>query len=118
PARNPVVGPHRYDHWRQGPGWGDGGRVLNARSAARIAWTAAAVSAALGIGGLFFDWLGGLGMSSPVSSAYPMVWALSISLIGALVVSRHTRNAVGWVITIVGLLIIMSFAWSVYAAFA
>jgi len=73
---------------------------LNARSAARIAWTAAAVSAALGIGGLFFDWLGGLGMSSPVSSAYPMVWALSISLIGALVeqtlltviVGRTTRE--------------------------
>ena len=90
---------------------------MNARSAARIAWTAAAVSAALGIGGLFFDWLGGLGMSSPVSSAYPMVWALSISLIGALVVSRQARNALGWLFTLVGLLTTFTFAGSVYADF-
>ena len=90
---------------------------MRARNAARIAWTAAALSAALGIGGLFVDRLGGLGMSPLVSSAYPMIWALSISLIGALVMSRQPRNALGWVFTLVGLLINFDFAGSVYAAF-
>ena len=46
-----------------------------------------------------------------------MVWALSISLIGALVVSRQPRNALGWVFTLVGLLITFTFAGSVYADF-
>jgi signal transduction histidine kinase len=46
-----------------------------------------------------------------------MVWALSISLIGALVVSRQPRNALGWVFTLVGLLITFNYAGSVYAAF-
>jgi hypothetical protein len=90
---------------------------MSARSAARIAWTVAALSAVLGIGGLFVDRLGGLGMSALVSSAYPMAWALSISLIGALIVSRQARNALGWVFTLVGLLITFNFAGSVYAAF-
>jgi signal transduction histidine kinase len=46
-----------------------------------------------------------------------MVWALSISVIGALVVSRQPRNALGWVFTLVGLLITFTFAGSVYADF-
>jgi signal transduction histidine kinase len=60
-----------------------------------------------------------LGMSaSIVSSVYPMAWALSLSLIGALVVSRQPRNALGWIFTLLGLLITFNFAGSVYAAFA
>ena len=92
---------------------------MNARRAARIAWTSAALSAAFGIGGLALDRVAGLGMSGSVlSSGYPMVWALSLSLIGALVVSRQPRNALGWVLTLVGLLINFNFAGPEYAAFA
>jgi signal transduction histidine kinase len=90
---------------------------MSARNAPRIAWTAAALSAVLGIGGFVLDRVAGLGMSAPLSSAYPMVWALSLSLIGALVVSRQPRNALGWVFTLVGLLITFNYAGSVYAAF-
>jgi hypothetical protein len=65
------------------------------------------------------DRVAGLGMSgSFLSSVYPMVWALSLSLIGALVVSRQPRNALGWVFALVGLLINFNVAGSEYAAFA
>ncbi|TMD38162.1 MAG: hypothetical protein E6I88_14590, partial [Chloroflexi bacterium] len=41
---------------------------MSGRSAARICWTAAGLSAALGIGGLAADRVGGLGMSATVTS--------------------------------------------------
>lgn len=92
---------------------------MTARTAARIAWSAAGLSAALGIGGSVLDKVAGLGVStSIVWSFYPMLWSLSVSLIGALVVSRQPRNALGWVFTLVGLLITFNSAGSVYAAFA
>lgn len=92
---------------------------MSARGAARIAWAAAGLSAVFGIGGLAIDRIAGLGMSaSLLSSGYPMVWALSLSLIGALVISRQPRNALGWVLTLVGLLITFNFAGPEYAAFA
>ena len=91
---------------------------MSARAATRVAWAAAGVSAALSIGGLALDLVAGLGMSAPLSAAYPTVWALSISLIGALVVSRQPRNALGWIFTLVGLVITFNFAGSVYATFS
>jgi signal transduction histidine kinase len=92
---------------------------MNSRSATRIAGAAAALSATLGIGGFALDRVAGLGLSASVlSSVSPMVWALSLSLIGALVVSRQPRNALGWVLTLVGLMITFNFAGSVYATFA
>lgn len=92
---------------------------MTARTAARLAWSAAGLSAALGIGGSVLDTVAGLGLStSSALSFYPMLWALSLSLIGALVVSRQPRNALGWVFTLVGLLAPFNSAGSVYAAFA
>ncbi|HVS04722.1 MAG TPA: hypothetical protein VHK65_00960 [Candidatus Dormibacteraeota bacterium] len=92
---------------------------MTTRTAARIAWSAAGLSAALGIGGSLLDTVPGLGVStSLVWSFYPMLWALSLSAIGALVVSRQPRNALGWVFTLIGLLITFNYAGSVYAAFA
>jgi signal transduction histidine kinase len=91
---------------------------MSTRSAARLAWTAVGLSAALGITGVALDRMAGLGVStSVVSSLYPIVWSLSLSLIGALVVSRQPRNALGWIFTLVGLLITFNFAGSVYAGF-
>jgi signal transduction histidine kinase len=92
---------------------------VTARTAARIAWIAAAVSAALGIGGSVLDTAAGLGVSTSVASSfYSMLWALSLSVIGALVVSRQPRNVLGWVFTLIGLLITFNSGGSVYAAFA
>jgi hypothetical protein len=91
---------------------------VSARTATRIAWAAAGVSAVLGIGGLAIDRLAALGMENSTVYGIPILWALSISVLGALVVSRQPRNALGWVFTLVGLLINFNFAGSVYAAFA
>jgi hypothetical protein len=91
---------------------------MNARSAARIAWTATGVSAVLGVGGLAIDRFARLEMETSIVYGYPILWALSLSLIGALVVSRQPRNALGWVFLLVGGLLTFNFAGSVYAAFA
>jgi len=91
---------------------------VNARTAARIAWTTAALSGALGIGGLVTDRLAGLGMETSIVYGFPIAWALSLSLIGALVVSRQPGNALGWVFSLVGALLTFNFAGSVYAALA
>jgi len=91
---------------------------VSARTASRIAWAAAELSAALGIGGLVLDRLAGLRMETSIVYGFPVVWALSLSLIGALVVSRQCGNALGWVFTLVGALLTFNFAGSVYAAFA
>jgi signal transduction histidine kinase len=90
---------------------------MNARGAARIAWTAAGLSAAMGIGGLAVDRLAVLGMETSIVYGYPILWALSLSLIGVLVVSRQRGNALGWVFILVGGLVTFNFAGSVYAAF-
>jgi len=91
---------------------------MSVRTATRIAWAAASLSASLGIGGLVLDRLAGLGMETSILYGFPIVWALSLSVIGALVVSRQPGNALGWVFTLVGGLVILNFAGSVYAAFA
>ena len=91
---------------------------MSARNAARIAWTGAALSAVLGIGGLVTDRLAGLGMETSIVYGFPIAWALSLSIIGALVVSRQPRNALGWIFTLVGGLLTFNFAGSVYAALA
>lgn len=91
---------------------------MSPRTATRIAWSAAALSATLGISGLAADRLAGLGMETSIVYGFPIVWALSLSLIGALVVSRQPGNALGWVFTLVGGLITFNFAGSVYAALA
>ena len=91
---------------------------MNARTAARIAWTTAALSAALGIGGLVTDRLAGLGIETSIVYGYPIIWAFSLSLIGALVVSRQPRNALGWIFTLVAAMLTFNYAGSVYAALA
>jgi signal transduction histidine kinase len=91
---------------------------MSARNAARIAWTAAALSAVLGVGGLVTDRLAGLGMETSIVYGFPIAWALSLSIIGALVVSGQPRNALGWIFTLVGGLLTFNFAGSVYAALA
>src|SRR5260370_22536352 len=91
---------------------------MSARTAARIGWAAAGLSGVLGIAGLATNRLAELGMETSIVSGYPIVWALSLSLIGALVVSRQPGNALGWVFTLVGGLVTLNFAGSVYAAFA
>jgi signal transduction histidine kinase len=90
---------------------------MNARTATRIGWAAAGLSATLGIGGLAFDRLAGLGMETSIVYGFPIIWALSLSVIGALVVSRQPGNALGWIFALVGGLISLNFAGSVYAAF-
>ncbi len=91
---------------------------MSARTAAQIAWAAAGLSGVLGIAGLATDRLAGLGMETSIVYGYPILWALSLSLIGALVVSRQPGNALGWVFILVGGLVTFNFAGSVYAAFA
>jgi signal transduction histidine kinase len=90
---------------------------MSARTATRIGWSAAGLSAMLGLGGLALDRLAGLRMETSIVYGFPIVWALSLSVIGALVASRQPRNAVGWIFTLVGGLISLNFAGSVYAAF-
>jgi signal transduction histidine kinase len=57
-------------------------------------------------------------METSIAYGFPIAWALSLSLIGALVVSRQSGNALGWVFSLVGGLITFNFAGSVYAALA
>src|SRR6266446_3433927 len=90
---------------------------MSARTTTRIACAAAGLSASLGIGGLVLDRLAGLRMETSIVYGFPIVWALSLSVIGALVVSRQPGNALGWVFTLVGGLVTLNFAGSVYAAF-
>jgi signal transduction histidine kinase len=91
---------------------------MSARTANRVAWAAAALAAVLGIGGLALDRLAGLRMETSIVYGFPIIWTLSLSVIGALVVSRQPGNALGWVFTLVGALLTFNFAGSVYAAFA
>src|SRR5260370_41254489 len=91
---------------------------MSARTAARIGWAAAGLSGVLGIAGLATNRLAELGMAPSIVYGYPILWALSLSLIGALVVSRQGGNALGWVFILVGGLATFNFAGSVYAAFA
>jgi signal transduction histidine kinase len=90
---------------------------MSARTATRIGWAAAGLSATLGIGGLSVDRLAGLRMETSIVYGFPIIWALSLSVIGALVVSRQPENALGWIFALVGGLISFNFAGSVYAAF-
>jgi signal transduction histidine kinase len=91
---------------------------VTTRTAARIVWSAAGLSAVLGIGGLVIDRLAALGMENSTVYGLPILWALSLSVLGGLVVSRQPRNALGWVFNLVGLLITFNFAGSVYADLA
>ena len=90
---------------------------MTARTANRVAWAAAGLSAVLGIGALALDRLAELRMDTSIVYGFPILWALSLSVIGALVVSRQPGNALGWIFTLVGGLISLNFAGSVYAAF-
>jgi signal transduction histidine kinase len=90
---------------------------MSARTASRVAWTAAGLSAVLGIGGLVVDRLAGLRMETSIVYGFSIAWALSLSVIGALVISRQPGNALGWIFTLIGGLISLNFAGSVYAAF-
>jgi signal transduction histidine kinase len=90
---------------------------VSPRTAARIAWAAAALSAAMGIGGLAPSQLAGLGTSTR-SPIFLIAFVLSLSVIGALVVSRQPKNVFGWILTMVAVLINFNLAGSAYAQFA
>ena len=91
---------------------------MSARTATRIAWAAAGLSTAMGIGGLLLNQLAGLGLSvSPLEWIF-IVWTLTFTLIGALIVSRQPGNTLGWVFTLVAVLVTLDLAASAYGAFA
>ncbi|HXN01456.1 MAG TPA: histidine kinase [Candidatus Dormibacteraeota bacterium] len=90
---------------------------MSPRTAARIAWTAAGLTAAMGIGGLAANALAGLGMTGS-SSILLIAWNLMFALVGALIVSKQARNIFGWVFTLVALLITFNLAGTAYAIFA
>jgi signal transduction histidine kinase len=90
---------------------------MNPRTAARIAWVAAGLTALMGIGGLAANEVVGLGMTG-TSSILLIAWDLMFALIGALIVSRQPKNVFGWVFTLVALLITFNLAGTAYGNFA
>ena len=91
---------------------------MSSRTAARIGWAAAGLSTAMGIGGLLLNQLAGLGISGSPMEWILIVWTLTFSLIGALIVSRQPGNALGWVLTLVTVLVTFDLAATTYGAFA
>src|ERR1700736_2526572 len=91
---------------------------MSSRTAARIAWAAAGLSTAMGIGGLLLNQLAGLGISGSPMEWILIVWTLTFTLIGALIVSRQPGNTLGWVFTLVAVLVTLDLAASAYGACA
>jgi signal transduction histidine kinase len=92
---------------------------VTARSATRIAWGAAALSTALGIGSFSLDQWATAGMSGGLLGGWFVIaWTLTFSLIGALIVSRQPKNMFGWVLTLVTVLVTVDLAASTYGALA
>jgi signal transduction histidine kinase len=91
---------------------------MSARTATRIAWTAVGLSAAMGIGGLVLNQLAGLGLSGSPMEWILIFWTLTFALIGALIVSRQPGNMLGWVFTLVAVLVTLDLGASAYGAFA
>jgi len=91
---------------------------MSARTATRIAWAAAGLSTAMGIGGLLLNHLARLGLSGSPREWFLIVSTLTFSLVGALIVSRQPKNLLGWVFILVTVLITLDLAAATYGAFA
>jgi signal transduction histidine kinase len=92
---------------------------MSARTATRIAWGAAALSTALGIGSFSLNQWATAGMSGGLLGGWFVIaWTLTFSLIGALIVSRQPKNMFGWVLTLVTVLVMVDLAASTYGALA
>ena len=91
---------------------------MSAWFATRIAWAAVGVSTCMGIGGLVLNQLAALGLSGSPIEWFLIVSTLTFSLVGALIVSRQPKNMLGWVFTLVALLITLDYAATTYGAFA
>jgi signal transduction histidine kinase len=90
---------------------------MSARTATRIAWAAVGLSTAMGIGAPLLNKFAGLGTGS-LMGWLVIVWTLTFSLIGALIVSRQPRNMFGWVLTLVTVLVTIDLAAATYGMLA
>lgn len=91
---------------------------MSARTAARIAWAAAGLSTAMGIGGLLLHHFAGVGSSGSVQGWLVTMETLTFSVIGALIVSRQPKNLFGWVLVLVTVLVTLDLAATTYGALA
>ena len=91
---------------------------MSSRFANRIAWAAVVLSTGMGIGGLMLNQLAALGLSGSPIEWFLIVSTLTFSLVGALIVTRQPKNMLGWVFTLVALLITLDYAAATYGAFA
>jgi len=91
---------------------------VSARAARRIAWAAVGLSTVMGIGGLVLNQLAALGLAGSPMQWILIVLTLTFSLIGALIVSRQPKNVLGWVFTLVAVLVTLDYAATAYSAFA
>ena len=91
---------------------------MSTRTATQIAWAAVALSTVMGIGGMVVNQLAGLGLSGSPMEWILIVWTLTFSLVGALIVSRQPGNVLGWVFTLVAVLVTLDYAAATYGAFA
>ena len=88
---------------------------MSARIATRIAWGAAALSIALGIGSFSLNQWATRGTSGGVVGGWFVIaWTLTFSVIGALIVSRQPKNMFGWVLTLVTVLVTLDLAASTH----
>ena len=90
---------------------------MSARTAARVAWTAAGLTAVLGIGGLVANQVAGLELVG-WRSIFLVAWVLTFGLLGALIVSKQPSNVFGWIFTLTALLVTFNLAGAAYANFA
>ena len=89
---------------------------MRGRTAARVAWSAAGVSAAMGIGGLIANQVAGLELTG-WRSIFLVGWVLTFALLGALIVSKQPNNVFGWIFTLAAVLITFNLAGAAYANF-
>jgi signal transduction histidine kinase len=90
---------------------------MSTRTAARAAWTAAGLAAALGISGLVANQVAGLELVG-WRSIFLVAWVLTFALLGALIVSKQPSNVFGWIFTLAALLVTFNLAGAAYANFA
>jgi len=86
---------------------------MNPRAAVRLAWAIVAVTCSLAVAGMILGLLSGqdarpeqLGAISAVFVAF--AGAVSLEVVGALVLTRYPRNPVGWILCVVGLSLAIS----------
>jgi signal transduction histidine kinase len=99
---------------------GGGAKLKSARTAARLAWSISALAVAFG--GLFLVLLA-LNSRDPEASTYEYwgadaVTAIIFPVVGALIVSRQPRNALGWLFCVMGFSMGLASFASEYATYA